>query len=223
MPYPHAAFPTTTRQPKSTALGYQTLRWTRCRRSFNERTGTPFNFLKYSTDIVRLVVLWRLRYKLSLRDLAELFLERGFVFSHEAVREWEGRFAPLLAERLRAKRWGIRGRSVRIESAVKTESTGSQTGASRQSRCSSRPVIMQPSGSARAVQRARNIYRRVAKDTVCPSSTGTGSRLGWRPARCKGVRLPQGSLTHAVGRRFLDASAILLQPVIQRPITAVCE
>jgi len=42
-------------------------------------------------------VLWRLRYKLSFRDLAEMFLERGFVFSHEAVRDWEARFAPLLA------------------------------------------------------------------------------------------------------------------------------
>jgi len=30
------------------------------------------------------VVLWRLRYKLSLRDLAELFLTRGFVFTYEA-------------------------------------------------------------------------------------------------------------------------------------------
>jgi putative transposase len=51
-------------------------------------------------------VFWRLRYKLSLRDLAEMFLERGFVFSHEAVRAWEARFAPLLAARLRAKRRG---------------------------------------------------------------------------------------------------------------------
>jgi putative transposase len=50
--------------------------------------------------------LWRLRYKLSLRDLAEMFLERGFVFTHEAVREWESRFAPLLAEKLRARRQG---------------------------------------------------------------------------------------------------------------------
>jgi len=61
------------------------------------------------TDIVLLVVLWRLRYKLSLRDLAEMFLERGFVFSHEAVRDWEVRFAPLLAAQLRAKRHGVAG------------------------------------------------------------------------------------------------------------------
>jgi putative transposase len=53
---------------------------------------------------VLLVVLWRLRYKLSLRDLAEMFLDRGFVFTHEAVRDWEARCAPLLTERLRAKR-----------------------------------------------------------------------------------------------------------------------
>jgi hypothetical protein len=40
-----------------------------CKRTFNERTGTPFNYLEYPTDIVLLVVFWRLRYKLSPRDL----------------------------------------------------------------------------------------------------------------------------------------------------------
>src|SRR5919202_1216673 len=89
MPCPYCASPTTRRQSKTTALGYQTFRCGACRRSFNERTGTPFNFLEYPTDIVLLVVLWRLRYKLSLRDLAEMFLERGFEFTHEAVRDWE--------------------------------------------------------------------------------------------------------------------------------------
>ncbi len=111
MPCPHCASPTTTRQHRTTALGYQTFRCAACWRSFNERTGTSFNFLEYPTDVVLLVVLWRLRYKLSLRDLAEMFLERGFVFSHETVRDWEARFAPLLAEHLRAKRWGQAGRS----------------------------------------------------------------------------------------------------------------
>src|SRR5689334_3547720 len=89
-----------------TALGYRTFRCRRCRRTCNERTGTPFNFLEYPTDVVLLVVRWRLQYKLSLRDLAQLFLERGITFTHEAVREWEARFAPLLTERLRAKRRG---------------------------------------------------------------------------------------------------------------------
>ncbi len=64
-----------------------------------------------------LVILWRVRYKLSLRDLAEMFLERGFAFTHEAVREWEARFAPLVADKLRAKRKGQAGRSWRVDEA----------------------------------------------------------------------------------------------------------
>jgi transposase-like protein len=63
------------------------------------------------TDIVFLIVFWRLRYKLSLRDLAEMFLIRGLVFTHEAVRDWEAKLAPLLAERLRQRRTGKIGRS----------------------------------------------------------------------------------------------------------------
>ncbi len=103
---PHCASTATKQQTKKTSLGYRTFRCSACKRTFNERTGTPFNYLEYPTDIVLLVVLWRLRYKLSLHDLAEMFLERGFEFTHEAVRDWEARFAPLMADQLRTKRRG---------------------------------------------------------------------------------------------------------------------
>jgi len=106
---PYCQGDTTQELQRATALGYRLFRCRLCRRTFNERTGTPFNHLQVPTDIALLVVLWRLRYKLSLRDLAEMFLTRGFTFTHEAVREWEARFAPLLAERLRAKRRGKAG------------------------------------------------------------------------------------------------------------------
>ena len=86
-----------------TELGYRRYRCVTCKRLFNERTGTPFNRLQLPTDIIFLVVLWRLRYKLSLRDLAEMFLERDFVFTHEAVREWETLFAPLITQQLRKR------------------------------------------------------------------------------------------------------------------------
>jgi transposase-like protein len=76
---------------------------------FNGRTGTMFNHPQCPTDLVLLVVLLRPRYKLSLRDLAEMVLVRGFAFSHEAVRAWEARCAPLLAARLRARRRGLGG------------------------------------------------------------------------------------------------------------------
>ena len=94
-----------------TALGYRTFRCTSCNKRFNERSGTPFNNLQVPTDIVLLVVLWRWRYKLSLRDLAELFLERGFEFTHETVRDWEARFTPLITQQLRAGRKGNVGKS----------------------------------------------------------------------------------------------------------------
>jgi transposase-like protein len=40
-----------------------------------------------------------------------MFLERGVTFTHEAVRDWERRFAPLLPEQLRMKRRGQAGQS----------------------------------------------------------------------------------------------------------------
>jgi putative transposase len=95
---------------RTTDLGYQVFRCVGCRRKSNERTGTPFNYLEFPTDIVFEIVLCRLRYKLSLRNLAEMFLLRGFAFTHEAVRNWEERFAPMLTERLRRKRKGKAGR-----------------------------------------------------------------------------------------------------------------
>jgi len=44
-----------------------------------------------------------------LRDLTEMFLLRGIVFSHEAVRDWEARLAPALADELRQRRCGKGG------------------------------------------------------------------------------------------------------------------
>ena len=46
--------------------------------------------------------MWRLRYKLGFRDVAELLLQRGYEVTHETIRNWEFRFAPLLATQLRA-------------------------------------------------------------------------------------------------------------------------
>lgn len=46
----------------------------------------------------RQVLLCRLRYKMSYRDVAEFFLLRGFEFTHETVHDWEARFAPIFAE-----------------------------------------------------------------------------------------------------------------------------
>jgi transposase-like protein len=81
-----------------------------CCRTFNERTDTPFNFIEVPTDIVFQMLLCRLRYKLSFRDIAEFFLLRGFEFTHETVRDWEERFAPIFSKQLRGKRKGKVGK-----------------------------------------------------------------------------------------------------------------
>jgi len=81
-----------------------------CCPTFNERTGTLFNLIEVSTDIVFQVLLCRFRYKLSFRDIAEFFLLRGFEFTHETVRDWEERFASIFAQQLRVKRKGKLGK-----------------------------------------------------------------------------------------------------------------
>ena len=111
MDCPHCSSSRLKELSKPTVHGYKRYRCLACKRRFNERTGTVFNFLEYPTDLVLLVVRWRLRYKLSLRDLAEMFLERGFEFTHETVREWEERFAPSPTDTLRQKRRGKSGPS----------------------------------------------------------------------------------------------------------------
>jgi putative transposase len=108
---PHCRSSATTKRSDRTELGYRRFRCRACQREFNERTGTAFNRLQYPTDVVCLVVLWRFRYKLSLRDLAEMFLERGVSFTHEAVRTWEHTLAPFLSEVLRERRRGAVGKS----------------------------------------------------------------------------------------------------------------
>jgi len=108
-PCPHCAATAIVEQLRRTARGYRPFRCGRCRRSGNKRAGSPDNHRHYPTDRVLLVVRWRRRDTLRLRGLAELYLARGFVCSHEAVRDGEARCAPLLTARLRAKRRGQGG------------------------------------------------------------------------------------------------------------------
>jgi putative transposase len=94
-----------------TAQGYRRFRGRTCGKQFNERSAGSPNRTQYPSDVIALVVPWRLRYKLALRDLPKMFLIRGIVFSHEAVRDWETKLAPGLAESLRRRRRGKVGRS----------------------------------------------------------------------------------------------------------------
>jgi putative transposase len=82
---PHCAVTTTQQRTKKTKLGYTTYFCQRCQRTFNERTGTPFNY-----------------------------------FTHETLRNWEARFAPLIADQLRTRRRGQAGASWYVDETYLT-------------------------------------------------------------------------------------------------------
>src|ERR671917_2600195 len=90
-----------TERPERTTRGYRRFRCRGCGKQYNERSGGLLNHTPFPSDVIALVVLWRLRHRLTLRDLAEMFLIHGLVFSHEAVRGGGAKLAPVLAGELR--------------------------------------------------------------------------------------------------------------------------
>jgi putative transposase len=101
-----------------TAQGYRRFRCRARGKRFNERSAGSLNRTQYPGDVIALVVPWRLRYNLALRDLPEMLLIRGTVFSYEAVRDGEARLTPALAEGLRRRRRGKAGRSWYVDESV---------------------------------------------------------------------------------------------------------
>ena len=51
-----------TERPERTAQGYRRFRCRQCGKQFNERSSTVLNRVQYPSDVIALVVLWRLRY-----------------------------------------------------------------------------------------------------------------------------------------------------------------
>src|SRR4051794_41880090 len=86
-----------TERPECTAQGYRRFRCRDCGKQFNERSASLLNRAQYPSDVIALVGLWRLRYRPTLRDLSGIFLQRGIVFSYEAVREGEAEIPPVPA------------------------------------------------------------------------------------------------------------------------------
>ena len=84
---PHCQSTRVSTLQRHTGLGYAMFRCKQCCWTFNERTSTPFNFIEVPTDIIFQVLVCRVRYKLSYRDISEFFLLRGCQFTHETVRD----------------------------------------------------------------------------------------------------------------------------------------
>lgn len=99
-----------TERPEVTAQGYRRFRCRACGKQFNERSDGVLNRTSLPSDIIAFVVFCRLRYRLTLRDLSEILLLRGFTVSHETVRDWEAKLLSLMGEALRKRRQGMRRR-----------------------------------------------------------------------------------------------------------------
>lgn len=67
-------------------------------------TKSLYHGHRYLAAIISCAVRWYFRFKLSLRDLDELLLERGVVASDETIRCWCNRFGASFAHRVKAAR-----------------------------------------------------------------------------------------------------------------------
>ena len=105
MDCPHCNSASTRQSQRTTGLGYHKHYCRECNREFNERTGTPFNYIEYSTEIVMMAVFYYYRFKVSLDDVVELMEMRGIHLSHQTVHNWAQTFGVELGLKLRKRRY----------------------------------------------------------------------------------------------------------------------
>jgi len=91
---------------RPTKLDYRQYQCRRCCKYYNERSGTPYNYLTYPTDVVLLAIFYYCHFKNSLVDVTEHMALRGFSVSHETVRLWVQRLGTDVAKKLRIGRRG---------------------------------------------------------------------------------------------------------------------
>ena len=78
MDAPHCTSHKTAPLKRTTNLGVFTVPCD-CKRQFNERTGTSYNFLEYPTDVVMLTVFYYYHFKSSLVDVTKRMALRGTI------------------------------------------------------------------------------------------------------------------------------------------------
>ena len=69
-------------------------------------TQNPFKYFKTSPEIIRLAVMYYIRYPLSFRQVEDILHERGVDICHETVRFWVERFGSKFAGEIRKNRAG---------------------------------------------------------------------------------------------------------------------
>ena len=100
--------------------GKQRYRCFSCRRSFTDRTGTPFTNHRWPRDVIVMAVRWYFSYRLSAANVRNLLAERGLDVSRQTVADWVQKFSVLLAVAARryakplGRRWFVDETYVRV-------------------------------------------------------------------------------------------------------------
>ncbi len=82
---------------------------------------TIFKWRQTAPELILCAVRWYLRYSLSLRDVEELFAERGLEADHTTIWRWVQRYGPELEQRLRRqlkptnKSWRVDETYIRVQ------------------------------------------------------------------------------------------------------------
>ena len=63
----------------------------------------PFKYYKTSPEIIKLAVMYYVRYPLSLRQVEDILHERGIDICHETIRYWWNKFGPLFSKEMEKK------------------------------------------------------------------------------------------------------------------------
>jgi transposase-like protein len=80
-----------------------------------------FKWRQTEPELILCAVRWYLRYSLSLRDVEELFAERGLMADHTTIWRWVQRYGPELDQRLRRhlkptnKSWRVDETYIRVQ------------------------------------------------------------------------------------------------------------
>ena len=69
--------------------------------------SSPFKYFKTSPEIIRLAVMYYVRYPLSYRQVEDILHERGIDICYETIRYWVERFGLKMAGEIRRKRRGF--------------------------------------------------------------------------------------------------------------------
>lgn len=102
---PHCDFKVSYQCQDLTNLGYKQYRCRQCKKQYNERTGTSFNFVTHRSEVVILTVFFYYRFKMSLDDVASVLALRGINVCHQTIHNWIHTFGVSIGKRLRKRRY----------------------------------------------------------------------------------------------------------------------